>query len=275
MLNKIIRKLASNKKKHLSKKIENGNFPVLLSEKAKNPRFIISLTTYGKRTAETAPYAIWSLFNQNILPDKIVLYLDKENWNENNIPLLLKKEVEHGLEIRFRKDIRAYTKLNHALEDFPSNILITADDDVYYPENWLELLLETHKKNPQKICCHRAHIVCKDKPYNQWKWRATSENDSSKLFPTGVGGVLYPPNALATEHLAEAMVLSPLNDDITYWALAKIKGTNHCVVKNGYSKLKKVNGLDEEDSLSAINVIQSANDQQMNAILEKFSILLK
>jgi hypothetical protein len=268
MLKMIKRKIALNKKKRLAEIIESDNFQTLSSAKIDSPRLIITLTTYGRRTSETAPYAIWSLFNQNVLPDKIVLYLD----NENNIPPLLKKETEHGLEIKFCKNIKSYKKLNFALEDFPNDILITVDDDAYYQKDWLKLLLETHKKSPQKICCHRAHIIRYGKPYDKWKWRATEKDDSSMIFPTGVGGILYPPNSLSVEHLAEAMSLAPSADDIAYWALAKIKGTKHCLVENGYFGVKQVDGCDEKDSLLTINKAQKANDLQMDAILKRFGI---
>jgi len=271
MLKIIKRKIALNKKKHLHKIIESDDFPTLSTAKAEPPRFIITLTSYGRRTSETAPYAIWSLFNQSMLPSKIVLYLDNENWNQNNIPHLLKKEMEHGLEIKFCKDIKSYKKLNFALEDFPNDVLITVDDDAYQPKDWFAKLIETHRQNPGKICCHRAHIIRYGKPYKKWKWRATSKADPSKIFPTGVGGVLYPPNSLSTEHLAEAMSLAPTADDIAYWALAKIKGTGHCLVKNGYFGVKQVDGVDEKDSLLTINKLQNVNDLQINAILKRFT----
>ena len=269
----IKRKIALKKKTRLYKIIESDNFPTLSSAKTEQPRFIITLTSYGRRVAETAPYAIWSLFNQSLLADKIVLYLDNENWNENNIPTMLKKEIEHGLEIKFCKNIKSYKKLNFALEDFPSDVLITVDDDAYYSKDWFAKLIETHKQNPSKICCHRAHIIRYGKPYNKWKWRATSKDDQSKIFPTGVGGILYPPNSLSTEYLTEAMNLAPTADDITYWALAKIKGSNHCLVKNGYFGVKQVDGVDEKDSLLTINKHQNANDSQINAILKRFGEL--
>jgi len=262
---KIVKKIiASNKKKRLDKIIESDNFPTLSKTATEPPRFIITLTSYGRRTAETAPYAIWSLFNQSVLPSKIVLYLS----DENNVPHLLKKEMEHGLEIKFCKDIKSYKKLNFALEDFPHDVLITVDDDAYYPKDWLAKLIETHKQNPGKICCHRAHIIRYGKPYDKWKWRATIKDDPSRIFPTGVGGILYPPNSLATEHLAEAMSLAPTADDIAYWALAKIKGAGHCLVKNGYFGVKQVEGFDEKDSLLTINKLQKANDLQINSIFQ-------
>jgi len=270
MLKMIKRKIALNKKKRLDKIIESDNFPTLSSTKTEPPRFIITLTSYGRRVTETAPYAIWSLFSQSILPNKIVLYLDNENWNESNIPPLLKKEMEHGLEIKFCKDVKSYKKLNFALEDFPYDVLITVDDDAYLPKDWFAKLIETHKQNPGKICCHRAHIIRYGKPYSKWKWRAASKDDPSKIFPTGVGGILYPPNSLSTEYLTEAMNLAPTADDIAYWALAKIKGTSHCLVKKGYFGVSQVDGVDEKDSLLTVNKLQNANDSQINAIFKKF-----
>jgi len=215
---------------------------------------------------DTAPYAIYSLFEQNIQPDKIVLWLDMENWNLNNIPALLKTEMEMGLEIKFCKDLKSYKKLNFALQEFPNDVLITVDDDAYYPRDWLEKLLLTHRENPEKICCHRAHVIRKGLPYNKWKWKATKSDNAEMLFPTGIGGVLYPPNSLEVSHLNDIMQLAPQADDISYWALAKLKGTKHILVKNGYFEFNLVNGMDEEDSLMATNRDKGKNDFQFNAV---------
>ena len=40
---------------------------------------IVSLTTHGKRLAESAPYGIYSLFTQTVLPNRIVLNVNKDN----------------------------------------------------------------------------------------------------------------------------------------------------------------------------------------------------
>ena len=235
-------------------------------KKEDSPLIIVTLTSYGKRVGDTAPYAIWSLFEQSVQPDRIILWLDKENWNLTNIPALLKIETEMGLEVKFCEDLKSYKKLNFALQEFSSEILVTVDDDAYYPKDWLEKLLQTHKENPEKICCHRAHVIRKGLPYNKWKWRATESDNADLLFPTGIGGVLYPPNSLDISHLGEAMKLAPQADDIAYWALAKLKGTKHILVKNGYFEFNLVNGMDEEDSLMATNRDQGKNDWQFKAV---------
>lgn len=215
---------------------------------------------------DTAPYAIWSLFEQSIAPDKIILWLDNENWNLDNIPQLLKMEAEMGLEIKFCEDLKSYKKLNFALREYPNDVLITVDDDAYYPKDWLEKLLQAHKENPEKICCHRAHIIKKGQPYNKWKWKADESDNAEMLFPTGIGGVLYPPSSLEISRLDEFMRLAPQADDIAYWALAKLNGTKHILAKDGYFEFALVNGMDEEDSLMSSNREKCKNDLQFNEV---------
>jgi Txe/YoeB family toxin of Txe-Axe toxin-antitoxin module len=264
------KKMALRYKEKLKNIIEQKKIEPLQSTQKNSPLFIVTLTSYGKRTKDTAPYAIWSLFEQNAKPDKIILWLDKETWNLNNIPSLLKVEAEMGLEIKFCEDLKSYKKLNFALQEFPNDILITVDDDAYYPKDWLEKLLQTYMENPRKICCHRAHIIKKGLPYNKWKWKATEKDDAELLFPTGIGGVLYPPQSLDLTHLSEIMELTPQADDIAYWIMAKLKGTKHILVPNGYFEFNLVNGADEEDSLMATNRRRGKNDLQFNAVIEKF-----
>jgi hypothetical protein len=268
------KKIALRYKEKLKNIIEQKKFKPLQGLQKKSPLFILTLTSYGKRTEDTAPYAIWSLFEQNVKPDKIILWLDNDNWNLSNIPNLLRIEAEMGLEIKFCKDLKSYKKLNFALQEFPNDVLITVDDDAYYPRDWLEKLLQAHRENPQKICCHRAHVIKKDLPYNKWKWKATEKDNAEQLFPTGIGGVLYPPQSLDLTHLNEIMELAPQADDIAYWAMAKLKGTKHTLVANGYFEFNLVNGIDEEDSLMAVNRRQGKNDYQFNAVVEEFESTL-
>jgi len=260
------RKFALRYKRKLKNIIEQKKFSALPGKTKESPLFIITLTSYGKRVEDTAPYAIWSLFEQSIKPGKIILWLDKENWNLNNIPQLLRIEMEMGLEIKFCEDIKSYKKLNFALAEFPNDVLITVDDDAYYPKDWFEKLLKTHEENPEKICCHRAHTIRKGLPYNKWKWKSTPKDDANLLFPTGIGGVLYPPNSLDISRLNEIMQLAPQADDIAYRALAKLKGTEHILVKNGYFEFALVNGIDEEDSLMVKNRRRCENDLQFIAV---------
>jgi len=248
----------------------------LKSISAKSPRFIITLTSYGKRVREKAPIAIHSLLNQSVQPDKIVLYLA----HGTKVPKKLKKLEQSGLEIRFCEDIRSYTKLLPALSEFPNDILITADDDIYYPLDWFKLLKETHLLNPDKICCHRAHEICLDEnrniiPYKQWRFSVKTIEYSKRLFPTGVGGVLYPPHSFNNEIFDKTKFqsITPTNDDIWFWAMAHYNKIEYALVKNCITDLIEIGITDY--GLWEINVRENKNDEQISNIIKMYPDVYK
>ena len=255
------------------------------------PRYIVSMTSYGKRLADTAPYAIVTLLNQSVKPDKIVLWVANED--KENIPKIMEKLVEKGLEIRFCENIKSYKKLIPSLEAFPDDYIITADDDIYYPHNWFEQLLMEHGKNPKKIICHRAHGIKVDKnhnplSYNEWDGRIKPSvyfnNPQYKLenvFPTGGAGTLYPPRCLYREVTNKElfMKLSPQADDIWFWAMTVINKEyfreespyviieNSCARDLGYiDLLQQLNGT----ALWNYNRLRGGNDIQFKAVIEHY-----
>jgi hypothetical protein len=282
-----LRVIQETKKKNALKKIPTIK---ILTEK-NSPQYVVSLTSYGKRLIDTAPYAIISLFNQTIQPDKIILWIgekDKENVGET-----LTRLQKLGLEIRYCEDLRSYTKLFYSLKEFSDACIITADDDVYYPQNWLGQLIAEHNKHPRKIICHRAHGIKVDEnhcvlPYFEWDWRITSqayfENNNVtffSIFPTGVGGILYPPNSLDKQVLSKAlfMELAPYADDIWFWAMAQIhkeyfgEESPYIVVENGYSgKLQHVDNSQRRNGNSLLNgnFAENRNDKQLKAVINYF-----
>jgi len=250
----------------------------------KTPQYIVSLTSYGKRLTDTAPYAIATLFNQTIQPNKIVLWVAHED--RDNIPKIMEKLMEKGLEIKFCENIKSYKKLIPALQEFPDDYIITADDDLYYPQNWFEQLMAEHKKNPNKIICHRAHGIRVDEnnnllPYDRWSYCIESTLCSYNIFPTGVGGVLYPPkcfyNNIANKELF--MKLAPMADDIWFWAMAVINKeyfggeSPYIIVGNGYSQnLRDIEPQQQQDknALWNYNVSEKGNDKQLKAVIEQY-----
>ena len=265
-----------------------------------SPRYIVSLTSYGKRLATTAPYAAATLLNQSVKPDKVILWAANED--RGNIPRVMGKLTEKGLEIRFCEDIKSYKKLIPAIENFPEDCIITADDDVFYPQNWLEQLLAEHRKHPKKIICHRAHGMKSDEnhdplPYNSWdesvepdvyfarvsasRKQTTPYRLSGVLFPTGVAGALYPPRSLAEDATNKElfMKLAPKADDIWYWAMAVINTkyfgdeNPYIAVKNSCTRklwyvdlLNQLNGT----ALWNYNRLQGGNDIQLKAVMEHY-----
>ena len=254
-----------------------------------SPRYIVSLTSFGKRLADTAAYAVNTLLNQSVKPDKIILWVANED-KENVLPIL-ENLTAKGLEIRFCKDIKSYKKIIFALEEFPDDYIITADDDVYYPQNWLEQLLNEHKKNSRKIICHRAHGIRTNEngePLQYLQWCHFVKPDgrfSANVFPTGVGGILYPPKCFYKDVVNENlfMKLAPKADDIWLWAMAVINKeyfgdeSPYIIVKNGYSRnLQDIDRQQKQGDNALRNYnFMGGNDKQLKAVIEQYPQIRK
>ena len=217
------------------------------------PKYIISLTSFKERLSTTAPYAIITMFNQSIKPDKIILWVAYED--KKNVPDILYKLVEKGLEIRFCEDLKSHKKLIPSLIEFPDDNIIIADDDVYYPYNWFEQLVLIHKNNPKNIICHRVHGIKVDDnhnplPYKNWDKGIDPNvyfinNSRHMVFPTGVGGVLYPPHCLFNDITNKELInkLSPNSDDVWFWSMAVInkeyfgEDSPYIIIPHGFAKV--------------------------------------
>lgn len=236
-------------------------------------RYIVTLTSYGHRVESTAPYAICSLLNQTVLPDRIILWLAYDT----PVPLILIKLCEIGLEIKFCRDLKSYKKLIPALVEFPDDVLVTADDDHFYPNNWFEQLKTAFLKDTSKIYVHRVHSMTFDNeqdlaPYRKWDFCVLSVLDERLIFPTGGGGILYPPNSLHAfcSNVDTFLAVAPTADDIWFWAMARLKGTKYAIIKDGYRFLRNIDPFNE--GLWKIN-IKGENDRQMRNVINQYPAL--
>jgi hypothetical protein len=250
----------------------------LPSQDDQSPQFIVTLTSYGRRLSTTLPYTVCSLLNQSVMPCKIVLYVT----HGSSIPFVLEKLVQaNSLELRFCEDIKSYKKLIPALQDFPEDVLITADDDICYPFDWLADLKEAYEKDPSKIYCHRAHEIVFDSngniaPYTEWKPCIRHSLYPTRIFSTGGGGTLYPPHSLDKMCVDKKifMSLAPRADDIWFWAMAKLKGTEFSIVNSRSPVITdEFDPSEMGECLYHDNVIQGGNDTQLEAVLNYFPAL--
>jgi hypothetical protein len=252
-------------------KIDVHNIKALSSCSGEQPQFIVTLTSYGKRVNGKAPYAIRSLFCQTVQPDKIVLWLAHGTY----IPKSLKNLQRFGLEILFCEDLKSYKKLLPALQTFPDDVLITADDDIYYPPEWFKMLKVSYLNDPKKIHCHRAHEIMLDEhkniiPYTEWRHCVNTIEYQKRIFPTGGAGAIYPPHSLSPDviDIEKINKLCPYGDDIWFWAMAKLKGTGYTIIKNCIREIQGI-GIDN-DGLWKINVVNKKNDEQIQNIIKEY-----
>ena len=255
----------------------------LLTRSNDSSDIIVSLTSFGHRVEQSAPHAIYTLFTQKQLPNRIILFLDNDNWNENNIPPLLQKLQKSGLEILFCEDLRPYKKLIPAIQLYPLNTIITVDDDVYYNERTLLELLETYDKSDKKsVICHWAFIAEQRNgifiPYSQWKDNAFG-NLNSFLSPVGQDGVLYPAGIFDDEMIKSDIFMKLCtNDDIWFWIQEYRNKVNIQLVPDSSKSLNTyVKTVDQwaptkKSALYYLNVIEGRNDINLKNLLEYYKI---
>lgn len=245
---------------------------------------IVSLTSYGKRVTDSVPYAIYSIFTQSVLPNRIVLWLDNENWNEDNLPNLLKRLKKSGLEIYYCEDIRSYKKLIPTLRKFPYNPIITVDDDFYYNRDFVKWMIEAYKESDRRTVfatwgCVVEKMDGKYLPYSQWKdCSLGTENSEYSLF--GGSGCIYPPNIFDDEMFKSDvfMKLCPTADDIWFWIQEKRSGVKTNLTKyRGYGLHRPIDRVYDYDvagdgCLTVENVLNRRNDVQLRKLLEYYHL---
>lgn len=241
---------------------------------------IISLTSFPARM-HILHKCLYSLMHQSYKPNKIVLWLSEEQFPERdkNIPYEVRELQVYGLEIKWVEgDIRSYKKLIPALKKFPNDIIVTVDDDLYYPEYWLKCLVEAYRMAPNCIHCHLiTRLEVKNGFIHDVK-RTVSMRDSCSYSNKILGGsgTLYPPKSLNSKVFDEAtfMSIAPTSDDIWFWAMAIINGKKIHWIKKGMGKLYNV-----ECSQENTPCLTSVNDQgeklflkHLNEIADRFEL---
>lgn len=232
-------------------------------------KVIVSLTSYPGRI-NVVHKTIKTLLNQSYKPDKVILWLADTQFPDRIIPGNLKELIPFGLSIKWCDDIKSYKKLVPTLEMFPNDIIVTADDDNYYSENWLEKLVDSYKLYPRAISAHKVtKFIWKN---NSWQWEAGGREyyDSPSFLNklVGVGGVLYPPNSLYKD-IADRnlfMKLAPTNDDQWFWFMAILKETPVVVVENPIIHAKPVEG-------TLVNGLWKVNDTAEGNFEKQFKVL--
>ena len=161
---------------------------------------VVSLTSYGKR-ARTVGFTIESIAQGSLLPSRLILWLD-EPALLNHLPATLRRLQTRGVEILATENYGPHKKYypfvaSQARFDVP---LVTADDDVLYPRDWLALLMEQHRQEPDDVHCYRARVMAMNgdelAPYTTWSDCQTT-NPSHRHFSVGLAGVLFPAKLLA------------------------------------------------------------------------------
>lgn len=154
----------------------------------------VSMTTYGARTAGSY-LTIESIGIGKSRPRRLILWIDELEVLADP-PAQLRRLMKRGLEILPCENTGPHKKYYPYVKDFADScqLLVTADDDVFYPKWWLSDLIKSYESQPGDVVGYRLWSIKSDKrgyaPYTDWCPCLTTES-SLQHFATGVSGVLY------------------------------------------------------------------------------------
>lgn len=259
-----------------------------ITTEKRSPKLIVSLTSFPERTPEIH-FTIYSLLTQDFKPDEVILWLAKEQYPNGlkDLPDTLLQLRQWGLTIKWCEDLRSYKKLLPTLKEYPDDVIVIVDDDVYYPKDWLKKLYDEHLKDPKTVIGHRLHHIRlgtdgKPLPYRQWQKNTTQTKASYRNFLTGCGGILYPPHSLYkdVENMDLVRKLAPYADDIWFWAMSLLNGTKIKTFNGRYRKVLLVNPEREmrqtdELTLTKVNIANGGNDRQMADVIAAYPEILQ
>ena len=239
---------------------------------------IVSLTSYPARFG-SLHLTIKSLLDQSVRPDQVILWID--HAAAAAVPQAVKDLQDDLFAVHCTDDVRSFTKIVPALLKYPNAFIVTADDDIYYPNFWLQRLTEAFDPAHPTIVYHRGHRIRRQAdgrfaPYADWERRVNDEGSLSPgvdVFPTGVGGVLYPPGSLPPQTTDRTLFerLSPTCDDSwlyfmwrqTPWKAKRVPGSMPKFVEWPTS---------QRQSLQAFHR-GGIKDQHLRALSEHFGLI--
>lgn len=237
---------------------------------------IISLTTIPYRLPKLH-LVIRSLLNQTVSFNKIILWINEDL--EFKVPNSLNKLQSDRFEIKFSKSNSSHRKLVETLKIYPSKNIVTCDDDLMYPNDWLERLLIEHKSHPDAIVAHMCRAFRFNEnglmPYRNWRSELLGES-SERTLAVGWGGVFYPPSSLHEDVLNETlyMKLAPKADDLWFKAMALKKGTS--VFKSSQPHPEPIPIMfTQKYSLKKENIGNDANREQWMNISDYYGMKMK
>ena len=248
-----------------------------VTARKRNQKIIVSLTTYPKRIG-TIWLTIETLMRQRVKPDEIILWLAQSQFPNGlkDLPENLLRLQKRGLTIRFCDDLRSHKKYYYALHDYADDLVILADDDMFYPRDTIQKLLEMHKQWPDDICCMSAQVIAPGFRSVPSLWRNPRLDEHNLQHTDQIqaytgSGTLLPPGALPAEAFDKDVFqrICLHADDLWLTFMAHRRGTKTTTLRTWRAFPICIYGT-AEGSLYYINGEGKQNDVQWQNLLEYY-----
>lgn len=214
----------------------------------------VNLTTTSERLS-LCRIALTSLLMQSRLPDQINLWVSREPYlsdkgipdeeTVNRLVMSLPETNRQLIKIRWTKNTGPYRKLIPALrEAAPADLIVTADDDIFYGEKWLSTLLAEYESGEGRAVAGRVRQITYNfigKRTSYMHWGLINEKkvvDRDYIVTFGGGAVLtrsmFRENDIHDDTFLDA---APRSDDLWYTKLLNMAKQEVIIEPSAMSEL--------------------------------------
>lgn len=254
--------------------ITNNKYQQLEKCDKTHGRVIVSLTSFHKRIGKVW-ITIESILRQSTKPDMIILWLSKEEFPKLEcLPKNLLKLHKKGLKIELRDgNIMSHKKYYYTLTEYPNDHMITIDDDIIYPSNFISSLVDGYKQYPECVISRFSFKILRNHkgellPYNLWSSVLLNHSTlpSFDIFFGSGGGTFFPAHILDEEakNITLAMEKCKYADDVWLNTMCRLNKKKVVVIDNLFSFLPIL--YLKNFNLTSINNDQNYNDVQIDAL---------
>lgn len=227
----------------------------------------VNLTTTFQRLS-LCRIALTSLLMQTWLPHRINLWVSEEPYLRDKgigeVGVMdqfvesLPDSARNLLNIRWVPNTGPYRKLIPMLREAgPDDVIVTADDDIFYGQAWLSGLLQAYADAEgmpvaARVRKKRINFLGKSTSYLHWKLMHHPSIMDDDFVVTFGGGAVLSRAMFREQDIADDsfLMLAPTADDLWYSKLLKM---NHQYIVAVPSVLDELNFIQHNDSLMSAN----------------------
>lgn len=247
-----------------------------INRRPRAQKIIVSLTSHPQRI-----HSVWltieTLLRQLVKPDEVILWLAESQFEGlDSLPERLLRLQARGLTIRFCEDLRSHKKYFYALQEYSRDLVILADDDLFYPRDTISQLLRLHRRWPDDICCITAEVIEPDFTSVPSLWRNPELQEhhwqhTDRIQAYTGSGTLIPPHALGQNAFDRDVFqkICPYADDLWISFMAHRHGTKLSTLKKWRAFPVAIYAT-AQGSLYYINGEGKQNDVQWKNLLEYY-----